>query len=214
MSSIAIFPYQLYLVISEAACLGKNMFQVAEQAVKGGADLVQLREKDCSTALFTDRAERLKELLDRYRVPLLINDNLEVAMHCGASGIHVGNSDLPPSQIKSLWPEVAITGYSIEYEEQLQNSEAQIADYLGISPVFSTPTKTDTVTEWGLDGITKIRRLTDKPLVAIGNINSHNAREVIAAGADCLAVVSAICSAADPAAAAEKIRNEIAKASR
>lgn len=212
--SLASFPYHLYLVISEEACLGKDMIKIAEQAVAGGVDLVQLREKNNTDETFLLKALKIKEMLDKYTVPLIINDNLNVAVQCAAAGIHVGNSDVPPSSIKSVWPACPILGYSIEYIEQLEKSEAQFADYLGISPVFSTPTKTDTVTEWGLSGITRIRTLTSKPLVAIGNINSNNAREVIEAGADCLAVVSAICSATNPQAAAERIRNEIEKTSR
>jgi len=208
------FPYLLYLVISEEACLGKDMIKITELAVKGGVDLVQLREKNNTAEIFLRKALQIKEMLDKYAVPLIINDNLTVAMQCEAAGIHVGNSDISPSRIKSLWPACPILGYSIEYIEQLEKSEAHLADYLGISPVFSTLTKTDTVTEWGLPGITRIRALTSKPLVAIGNINSNNAREVIEAGADCLAIVSAICSAANPGAAAEKIRNEIEKTSR
>ena len=212
--STASFPYHLYLVISEEACLGKDMIKIAEQAVKGGVDLVQLREKNNTDETFLLKALQIKEMLDKYAVPLIINDNLNVAMQCAATGIHVGNSDIPPSRIKFVWPACPILGYSIEYIEQLEKLDAQLADYLGISPVFSTLTKIDTVTEWGLSGITSIRTLTSKPLVAIGNINSNNAREVIDAGADCLAVVSAICSAANPGAAAERIRNEIEKSSR
>jgi thiamine-phosphate pyrophosphorylase len=96
--------------------------------------------------------------------------------------------------------------------EQLHNDEVKYADYLGISPVFSTATKTDTITEWGFEGIQAIRQQTVKPLVAIGNMNESNAFDVIKAGADCLAVVSAICGADNPSKAAEAIRNQIEKA--
>ncbi|GHS93046.1 hypothetical protein FACS1894203_5680 [Bacteroidia bacterium] len=96
--------------------------------------------------------------------------------------------------------------------EQLENDDTQVSDCLGISPVFQTLTKKDTVTEWGLQGIRNIRNLTDKPLVAIGNMNVRNVYEVIKAGADCIAVVSAICSADNPAKAAYEIRNQIEKA--
>ncbi|TRW25151.1 thiamine phosphate synthase [Flavobacterium zepuense] len=206
------FPYRLYLVVSEDACLGRDIIWVTEQAIKGGVDVVQLREKHLNTPDFTTSALRLKEMLDGYNVPLIINDTIAVAQASGAAGIHVGNSDTPPSKIRQLWPECGTVGYSIEYLEQLYSPEIQHSDYLGISPVFSTLTKTDTVTEWGLEGILNIRALTSKPLVAIGNMNAHNARDVIRAGADCLAVVSAICSADDPAKAAEAIRNQIEKA--
>lgn len=206
------FPYKLYLVTDEQACLGRDFFTMVEQAVKGGVDLVQIREKHLDPEAFLQKAIRLTELLDRYGVPLIVNDNVSIALQTGAAGIHVGNNDMQPLQVREQLP-AGIIGYSIEYEEQLYNPHTAIADYLGLSPVFTTPTKRDTVTQWGLEGIRNIRRLTDKPLVAIGNINKLNAGSVIRAGADCLAVVSAICSAPQPAKAAELLRNEIEKAS-
>lgn len=206
------FVNRLYLVVSHEACGDRDLVEVTRQAVKGGVDLVQLREKNLTTNDFIATAVRLKEMLDKYAVPLLINDNLQVALECNAYGLHVGNSDLPPSEVKKQWTNCGLLGYSVEYIGQLYNNEIQYADYLGVSPVFSTATKTDTVTEWGLEGIQNIRKLTDKPLVAIGNMNSSNAYEVIKAGADCLAVVSAICGAKDPAKAAWAIRNKIEKA--
>ena len=206
------FLSRLYLVVSHEACIGRDLIAITEEAVKGGADLVQLREKHLDTPAFLETAMRLKDMLDKYNVPLIINDSIEVAIASNAFGIHVGNNDTPPSQIRKAWPGCGLLGYSIEYREQLSNSEIQYADYLGISPVFNTATKTDTVTEWGLEGIKAIRKLTDKPLVAIGNMNAGNAFDVIKAGADCLAVVSAICGASHPARAAWAIRNEIEKA--
>ena len=206
------FPYRLYLVTDERACLGRDLIKITEAAVKGGVDLVQLREKDLNQKDFIEKALRLKQMLDRYKVPLIINDNLNVAKACRAAGIHVGNSDMSPVDIRQEWPARHMIGYSIEEESQATSAAASHADYLGISPVFSTPTKTDTVTEWGLDGIRKIRSLCTKPLVAIGGIKADNAFAVMTAGADCLAVVSAICSAPDPARAAETIRMEIEKA--
>ncbi|WP_116786846.1 thiamine phosphate synthase [Flavobacterium psychrotrophum] len=203
------FPYKLYLVVSEEACVDRDILWVTEEAIKGGVDIVQLREKHKTTAEFTSLAIKLKALLDKYNVPLIINDNIQVAMKVNAAGLHVGNSDMAPSHVKELWPECSLLGYSIEYIEQLSGIEVHYANHLGISPVFSTLTKTDTVTEWGLEGIAKICKLTHKPLVAIGNINANNAKAVINAGANCLAVVSAICGADDPRQAAMEIKNQI-----
>lgn len=206
------FPYRLYLVTDDTACLGRELIAVVESAVKGGVDLVQIREKSLPYEAFLDKTLRLKEMLDRYNVPLIVNDNLPVAIQSHAAGIHVGNKDIPPTAILQQWADCGILGYSLEYEAQLQEPDAALADYLALSPIFSTPTKTDTVTEWGLEGISKVRALTPKPLVAIGRVHAGNAAAIIRAGADCLAVVSAICSAPDPASAAAKIRNEIEKA--
>ena len=192
------FPYKLYLVISKESCIHHNWLKVAEQAIQGGVDIIQLREKNIDQPTFIHRALELKKITDQYDVPLIINDHLTVAMKVKAYGIHVGNSDLPPSVVKDIWKDCRHIGYSFEYIEQLQNNEIPYADAIGISPVFKTDTKTDTVTEWGLEGIQRIRSLTSIPLIAIGNINIGNAAGVLKAGADCIAVVSAICAAQDP----------------
>ncbi|ALJ00787.1 thiamine phosphate synthase [Rufibacter tibetensis] len=206
------FPYRLYLVTDEKACLGRDFFQVVEAAVKGGVDLVQIREKELPEAAFLEKTLRLRELLDRYGVPLIVNDHLGVAQQSGVAGIHVGNSDVAPQQIREAWAGCGILGYSLEDEAHLQSPHAQLADYVALSPVFATPTKTDTITEWGLEGVRRIRNLTTKPLVAIGRVSAENATDLVTAGADCLAVVSAILSAPDPARVAEDIRNQIEKA--
>ncbi|WP_343668012.1 thiamine phosphate synthase [Chitinophaga sp.] len=206
------FNRRLYLVISEAACKGRDLVAVAKAAVKGGVDVIQLREKELDNAAFLDRALRLREALLPHGVPLIINDNLWVAQQCSATGIHVGNSDLAPLAIRAQWPACGILGYSVEYEKQIWHADAAASDYLALSPIFATPTKRDTVTEWKLEGIRHIRALTDKPLVAIGAIHEGNAADVISAGADCLAIVSAICGAPDPEKAAAAIRLQIEKA--
>ncbi|RZJ79177.1 MAG: thiamine phosphate synthase [Chryseobacterium sp.] len=206
------FPYKLYLVISEKDCLGKDFLKVAEQAILGGVDLIQLREKDAIKDDFLFKALKLKEITDKYNVPLIINDRSEVAEEINSSGIHVGNNDISPSILRSQkFFKDKLIGYSIEYLSQLENEHTKRSDYLGISPIFSTKTKKDTITEWGLDGLSTIRSLSNMPLVAIGNINLSNASAIIKAGADALAVVSAICAADDPEKAAFKLKNEILK---
>lgn len=206
------FPYQLYLVLSAHSCMHHHYLHVAEQAILGGVDIVQLREKNATTAEFIEKALRLQDVLSKHNVPLIINDHLEVAQQVNAHGIHVGNKDRRPSYIRSVWKECKSIGYSIEYIEQVQNDEAKQADCLGISPVYHSNTKTDTIQQWGIEGIRKIRSLTDKPLIAIGNMSETNAYEVIKAGADCIAVVSAICGSQNPKKAAIDIKNQIQKA--
>lgn len=202
------FPYKLYLVVSEAACK-HHYLTVVEEAILGGVDIVQLREKDLNAEDYLSRAVQIKALTDQYKIPLVINDSLEVAQKAHAFGIHVGNNDIAPTQIRHSWKECQFIGYSIEYLEQLQHKEAEVSDCLGISPVFSTPTKNNTVTEWGFEGIARIRQDTHKPLIAIGGMNLGNVTEVIRAGADCIAVVSAICAADDPRKAAYRLKNTI-----
>jgi len=211
VSLIHSFPYQLYLVISEADCKGRNFLDVAKQSILGGIDIIQLREKSSSDQDFLEKAIRLKEITDKYGIPLIINDNTFVAKEVDAFGIHVGNNDTQPTVLRENSFQNKMIGYSIEYLEQLENQETIVSDYLGISPVFKTDTKTDTVTEWGLEGLMKIRKLTEKPLVAIGNIHLKNAKTVMNAGADCIAVVSEICSAENPQKAAFNLKNEINK---
>ena len=207
-----VFPYRLYLVISQESCAGKDWLEVLERAVLGGVDIVQLREKTLPTKAYIAHALRAKEILARYDVPLIINDNLEVAVAAQASGIHVGNSDMPPSLIRAQWGACGCLGYSIEYMAQLTTPETRAADYLGVSPVFPTLTKQDTVTAWGIEGIAQIRERTEKPLVAIGGMHGWNVGEAIRAGADCIAVVSAICQATNPQQASFDLRNQIEKA--
>ncbi|MBD8490292.1 thiamine phosphate synthase [Echinicola sp. CAU 1574] len=200
------------MVTDQKACLGRDFFWVLEEAIKGGVDLVQIREKELFERDFITKAQRAKEICAKYNVPLIVNDSLSVAKAVNANGVHIGQSDSSMDIAKELLGENFPVGLSIEKLHQLESSGASKAWYYGVSPVFSTPTKTDTITEWGLEGIQSIKRITNKPLVAIGNIKIDNAKQVIEAGADCLAVVSAICSAESPEEAAASIRNEIEKA--
>jgi len=205
------FPYQLYLVIAESSCRKGDYLHVAEEAIRGGVDIIQLREKDIGIEDYLLRARRLKEITDKHNVPLIINDNLAVAIQVEAFGIHVGRNDVSPQEIRKQWKECQSLGYSIEYLAQLESEEAVAADCFGISPIFTTPTKTDTVTEWGIEGIKQIRQLTTKPLIAIGNMNLHNVEKVADSGANCIAVVSAICAAENPQQAAFDLKNKILK---
>jgi len=208
----SLFPYPLYLVISEKDCLGKDFLKVAEQSILGGVDIIQLREKNTSTEDFLFKALKLKEITDKYNIPLIINDHSQIAEKVNAAGIHVGNNDITPSVLRGQqFFKEKIIGYSIEYLSQLENEYTELSDYLGISPIYCTDTKKDTVTEWGLDGLSKIRSLTNKPLVAIGNINLLNVSAIIKAGADSIAVVSTICAAENPEKAAYQLKNEILK---
>ena len=206
------FPYQLYLVISEKDCLGRNFLKVAKEAILGGVDIIQLREKNIGTKEFLSKALQLKEITEKYSIPLIINDDQEVCEKTDAFGIHGGNSDTAPTTLRDqAFFKEKIIGYSIEYLEQLDNEQTAVSDYLGVSPIYSTRTKEDTVTEWGLDGLADIRSMTDKPLIAIGNINLENAGLIMKAGANSLAVVSAICAAQNPEKAAYRLKNEILK---
>ncbi|MCG2615736.1 thiamine phosphate synthase [Terrimonas sp. NA20] len=208
----SLFPFDLYLVLSSDGCAGRDFLQVAEQAIRGGVDVIQIREKDLPFNEYVYRSLKLKSVTDRYNVPLIINDDVEVMLATNAYGIHVGNSDASPIDIRKDHEDAFVIGYSIEHLDQVQSGKALVSDYIAASPVFNTGTKTNTIIEWGLDGVAAIRRLSDKPLVAIGSMNRSNAGDVIRAGADCISVVSAICASDDPWEAALTIKKEITHA--
>nr|WP_279343641.1 thiamine phosphate synthase [Variovorax terrae] len=193
---------RLYLVTDSQLTRGRALADVVGAAVQGGVSCVQLREKQLGTRDFLAQALALKALLAPLRIPLVINDRIDVALACDADGVHLGQSDMPPDEARRLLPAHVFIGWSVESSADVVRSALLPVDYLGVSPVFATPTKTDTEAPWGLDGLRRVRALTSLPLVAIGGIHPGNAAEVMAAGADGLAVVSALCAADDPRAAA------------
>jgi thiamine-phosphate pyrophosphorylase len=197
---------RLYLVTDQASLRGRTLADVVLAAVTGGVRCVQLREKALATRDFVALALAVKDLLAPFDVPLIINDRLDVALACGAQGVHLGQSDMPAALARQLLPPEVFIGLSVENLADVARAAGQPVDYLGISPVYATPTKTDTARPWGLAGVRQVRALTRLPLVAIGGIHQGNATEVLQAGADGLAVVSAICSAADPQAAAQSFQ--------
>lgn len=200
----------LYLVTDRGLSGKKPLEEIVIHAVKGGVAYVQLREKDISTRFFVEEATRIKKLLEPYKVPLIINDRVDVALACGAEGLHIGQEDMPYEIVRKLMGKKAIIGLSVETWEDVVASQGLDISYIGISPVFATPTKTDTKGPWGLDGIKKIKAFSRHPLVAIGGLNESNIKEVVKAGADCIAVVSAICAADQPEAVARRL-NDIIK---
>ena len=197
---------RLYLVTDSALTLGRPLADVVAQAVQGGVTCVQLREKNADTREFLALALALKALLTPLHVPLVINDRLDIALACGADGVHLGQSDMPVDVVRQWLPPEVFIGWSVESLDDVRRSADLAVDYLGVSPVFATPTKTDTKTPWGLDGLAHVRAATALPLVAIGGIHRDNAASVRYAGADGLAVVSALCAAPDPYAAARELR--------
>lgn len=196
---------RLYLVTDATLSLGRPLTDVVEAAVLGGVNCVQLREKHLATRDFVAQALALRPLLQGHGVPLVINDRIDVALACQADGVHLGQSDMPVEVARHLLPEHVFIGWSVETPQDVARAPNLPVDYLGVSPVFATPTKTDTLTPWGLAGLQQVRQSTALPLVAIGGIHAGNARQVLQAGADGLAVVSAICSAPSPREAAAEL---------
>jgi thiamine-phosphate pyrophosphorylase len=201
--------YRLYLVTDRALARGRSLVDLVRQAVAGGVTIVQLREKEASTRDFVNLAERLQELLVPLQVPLIINDRIDVALAVNAAGVHVGQSDMPAATARRLLGGDRLLGVSVSSIEEARRAEDDGADYLGVSPIYATPTKTDTPTPVGLAGLATLRVATRLPLVAIGGLHAGNLLPVLAHGADSVAVVSAIMAADDPAVAARALRAEI-----
>jgi thiamine-phosphate pyrophosphorylase len=207
------YDFSLYLVTDENISDDNTIFEIVKHAVKGGVTMVQLREKKLSTKDFVEKAFELKKILTPFNVPLIINDNVEVALAVKADGIHIGQSDMSFEKVRKLVPENMIVGLSVETIEQAIEAEKYDVNYLGVSPVFSTLTKINfNEKPWGLEGLKKLKSFSRHKLVAIGGINIENAEDVIKAGADGLAVVSAICSSSNPESAAKQLIEIIKKA--
>ncbi|MDD5474988.1 MAG: thiamine phosphate synthase [Syntrophales bacterium] len=199
----------VYLVTDRDLCFGRSLEDVVLKAVRGGVSCVQLREKTLSTKEFLSEAIAVKELLGNFPVPLIINDRVDVALACGADGVHIGRDDMPYAAARGLMGPRAIIGVSVETWDDVMFFQDLDVSYIAASPVFATPTKTDTGKPWGLEGLRAIKSFSRHPIVAIGGINESNARKVLEAGADSLAVVSWICSADNPEMAARQLKNII-----
>ena len=196
---------RLYLVTDRPLSLGRDIAWVVEEAVTGGATMVQLREKDIDTREFIELARRLQPILREAGVPLIINDRVDVALAVDADGVHIGQSDMPYEIARRLLGPDKIIGLSVENMDEVREANSLYVDYIGVSPVYATATKTDTAPPFGIDGLREAVRLSRHPAVAIGGMNARTAPDAFATGVDGIAVVSAICSAEDPRKAAEDL---------
>ena len=196
---------KLYLVTDRDLSLGRPLEEIVSEAVAGGVTMVQLREKDAATGEFVELGRRLMSLLKPLGVPLIINDRVDVALAVDADGVHIGQSDMSYADARRLLGPDKIIGLSVENMDDLLKANELDVDYVGISPVYGTPTKTDTAEPFGLEGLRKAVEMSVHPTVAIGGMNVATVGEVIAAGTDGVAVVSAICSAESPRDAAAEL---------
>jgi len=190
-------PYRLYLVTDDKQDLA-TLKHVVKEAVAGGVTMVQVREKQGDIRRFIDRALAVKAILQGTGVPLIINDRVDVALAIDADGVHLGQSDMPAATARRLIGKDKLLGLSIENEQQLIDAESLPVDYLGLSAIFSTPTKSNIKKEWGIEGLAKAVVQSSFPIVAIGGINAENLNAIIATNVDGVALVSAICHATSP----------------
>lgn len=204
--------YSLYLVTDRSLSCGRSNLEIVRDAIDGGVTVVQLREKTAGTREFLNEALSVADYCREKNVSLIINDRIDIAMAVSADGVHLGQDDMPIEYARRLVGKEMIIGISIFNETEAVAAEKTGADYLGVSPIYTTPTKPELSEAVGLKGLARIRSMVDLPLVAIGSIKSHNASEVIKSGADGIAVVSAIVSAPDPKQAASDLVTVIRKA--
>jgi len=199
--------WRLYVITDERVGRGRSHLQIAEGAIRGGADAIQLRDKEASGGRLFSVAVGLRRLTREAKIPFIVNDRLDVAMAVDADGVHVGQEDLPASVARRILGPGKILGVSAETVEEAMAAQKDGADYLGVGPVFEARgTKADAGAPLGLELIARIRKGCSLPIVAIGGINAENARSVREAGADAVAVISAIASADDIARAAMQLK--------
>ncbi|MEI7806026.1 MAG: thiamine phosphate synthase [Hyphomicrobiales bacterium] len=201
----------LYALIDPEHSGGRALPDLARQVGEGGATLVQLRDKKGTTREMIERARELAAALAPLDVPLLVNDRVDVALAAEADGVHIGQDDMPAADARLLLGRTAIIGLSIKTIAQAQEAPLEALDYVAIGGVYATTSKDNTSAPIGLDGLRQIvgtirLRAPNMPICAIAGINESNAADVIAAGADGVAVISALSLARDPMAAAEALR--------
>ncbi len=198
--------YALCLVTDSLLSRGRSSLEVVAAAIRGGVTMVQYREKGGTTRAMVEEARALLGLCRSRGVPLIVNDRADIAIAVGADGLHVGQDDMPAALARRLIGGSMILGVSAGSPEEARRAAEDGADYVGASPIYSTPTKPDAAAPMGLDGLRALVASAGVPIVAIGGVNEGNAAAVLEAGAAGIAVVSAIVSAVDVAAAARSLR--------
>lgn len=188
--------YSIYLVTDRDLMSTDTLEEAVEKALIGGCTLVQLREKDCSSLDFYNTAVKVKAVTDKYNVPLLINDRLDIALAIDAAGVHIGQSDLPATVVRKIVGEDKIIGVSAGTLEEALKAQKDGADYIGVGAMYSTGTKKD-ATATTMDELKEIRKNVSLPIVAIGGINKERVKDFEGTKIDGLAIVSAIIAKKD-----------------
>lgn len=196
---------RLYVVTDRTWLHGRSFLEQIETVLQSGATLLQLREKDLPENEFLEEAKAVKRLTDRYGVPLIINDNVQVALACNAAGVHVGQQDMEAQDVRALLGENKIIGVTAKTVEQAQKAEQAGADYLGSGAVFGTLTKPDAL-PMTMERLRDITQSVSIPVVAIGGIEEHNLMMLKGSGVAGAAVVSAVFAAKDVGAATKTLR--------
>lgn len=200
------FDYTLYLVTDRQLMSCDSMTEAVEQAILGGCTMIQLREKELSSLEFYNQAVAVKQVTDKYHIPLIINDRIDIAMAVQATGVHIGQHDLPAAAVRKVIGENMLLGVSASSIAEAIQAQQDGADYLGVGAMFPTGTKTDAESV-SMEELQKIRTAVSLPIVVIGGINKGNAGRFKPMGIDGLAVVSAIIAQSDIKAAAAELKD-------
>jgi len=200
--------FRLYVIIDLEVLKGRDSLKVAQGAVAGGADVIQLRGKASTAKELAEAGRAMRGLIKKDEALFIVNDRPDIALAVGADGVHLGQDDLPVADARSILGRERIIGLSTHSLEQASDAQESGADYIGVGPVFSTPTKPG-YKAVGLDLISKVKKINGIPFVAIGGIDESNISDVIAAGADKVAVVRAVCGAEDVMGATKKLKDKL-----
>jgi len=206
--------FDLYVITDETIAGGRSHAEIARLAVLGGTDLIQLRDKSRSCAELAAVGKEIAAITRKAGAMFIVNDRLDVAMTCGADGVHLGQDDMRVDTARQLAPHGFIIGVSVGTAEEAEEAEREGADYVALSPTFSTVSKDNAGPGHGLDRLREIRCAVSIPVIAIGGISRQNAGDVIAAGADGIAVISAVVASPDITAAARELKDLVRKSRR
>jgi len=201
--------YDLYVITDEAIAGGQTHEEIARRAIAGGADVIQLRDKVCGCRELCRIGRAIRTITMGTGTLFLVNDRLDVALACGADGVHLGQDDIRAGVARQIAPPGFIIGISVGTVDEAIRAEEEGADYIAISPIFSTVSKKDAGPGRGLEVLREIRQNVSVPVIAIGGINLDNVREVIAAGANGVAVISVVVGSRDIVAAAGELKKKI-----
>ncbi|SFI68658.1 thiamine phosphate synthase [Celeribacter neptunius] len=196
----------LYLVLDPGLCAGVGMVETARAAVAGGATVVQLRDKTADTARMIETGRALKAVLAGTGAALIVNDDVEAAIQIGAEGLHIGQGDMAVAEARARIGATMLLGLTVETPALAAAVDPALVDYIGAGPVFATPSKLDHKTPVGFDGLAAQVGASPVPAVAIGGLKADHVARVLKAGAQGIAVISAICGQPDPEAAARSLR--------
>lgn len=200
---------RLYVLTDARAACGRDLVALVAAALEGGATAIQLREKEESALAQVTLGRELRRLTREAGALFIVNDRVDVARAVEADGVHLGQDDLPASVARAILGNDAIVGGSAGNPDELARCLAARVDYLGVGPMYPTPSKADAGPAIGPAGLAEIRRATSLPIVGVGGIGADNLGPVLAAGADGVALISAVIGAADPRAAARQLRSRI-----